>query len=186
MASETAGATGLGARYATALYELADEQKTLDAVADDLRALRRLVNESADLQRLIGSPVLTRAEQGKAIAALAERAGFQPLVRNVLGLLAKNRRLFVLPQVIEAYLANLAARRGEVTAEVIAAQSLNERQRQLLDERLRRAVGGKVAIELRVDPSLLGGLVVKLGSRMVDASLSSKLRRLQLAMKGVP
>jgi len=185
VASDTSGNKGLGQRYATALYELADEQKTLDDVAADLRALRGLVDESADLRRLIRSPVVTRADQGKAIAALAERAGFQPLVRNILGLLARNRRLFVLPQVIEAYLAELAARRGEVTAEVIAAQALTEAQRQTLDEKLRRAVGGKVTIELRVDPGLLGGLIVKLGSRMVDASLSSKLQRLQLAMKGV-
>lgn len=185
MASDTSGNKGLGERYATALYELADEQKALDDVAADLRALRGLIDESADLRRLIRSPVVTRADQGKAIAALAERAGFQSLVRNILGLLARNRRLFVLPQVIEAYLAELAARRGEVTAEVIAAQALTEAQRQMLDEKLRRAVGGKVTIELRVDPSLLGGLIVKLGSRMVDASLSSKLQRLQLAMKGV-
>jgi F-type H+-transporting ATPase subunit delta len=144
-----------------------------------------LIDESADLKRLIRSPVLSRADQGKAIAALAEKAGFQALVRNILGLLAKNRRLFVLPDVIEAYLTELAVRRGEVTAEVISAQPLNDAQKQSLDERLRRAVGGKVAIETRVDPSLLGGLIVKLGSRMVDASLSSKLQRLQLAMKGV-
>lgn len=185
MASNTAGATGLGERYATALYDLADEQKVLDPVAADLRALRGLVDESADLRRLIRSPVVSRAEQGKAVAALAARAEFQPLVRNILGLLAKNRRLFVLPQVIEAFLAELAVRRGEVTAQVVSAQPLSDAQRQSLDERLRRAVGGKVAIETRVDPSLLGGLIVKLGSRMVDASLSSKLQRLQLAMKGV-
>jgi len=185
VASEASGTTGLGARYATALYALADEQRALDNVAADLRALRGLIDESADLRRLIRSPVLTRAEQGKAIIALAERAGLQPLVRNVLGLMAKNRRLFALPAVIDGFLTELAARRGEVTAQVISAQALSETQRQTLDERLRRAVGGKVAIELRVDPSLLGGLIVKLGSRMVDASLSSKLHRLQLAMKGV-
>ena len=185
MASETSGTTGLGERYATALYELADEQKLLDPVAEDLRSLRGLIAESADLKRLIRSPVLSRSEQAKAIAALAERAGFQSLVRNVLGLMARNRRLFVLPEVIDAYLTELAVRRGEVTAHVTAAQELTEAQRQRLDERLRHAVGGKVAIELRVDPSLLGGLIVKLGSRMVDASLSSKLHRLQLAMKGV-
>jgi F-type H+-transporting ATPase subunit delta len=185
VASKTAGATGLGERYATALYELADEQKTLDSVAAGLRSLRELIDESADLRRLIRSPVLSRAEQGKAIAALAERAGLQPLVRNILGLMAKNRRLFVVPDVIKSFLAELAKRRGEVTAEVVSAQPLSDAQRQSLDERLRRAVGGKVAIETRVDPSLLGGLIVRLGSRMVDASLSSKLQRLQLAMKGV-
>ncbi len=185
MASEAAGTKGLAERYAVALYDLADEQKALDPVAGDLRALRALLDDSADLRRLIRSPVLARADQGRAVAALAERAGFQTLLRNLLGLLAKNRRLFVLPEVIAAFLARLAARRGEVTAEVISAQDLSPAQREALDERLRRSVGGKVAIELRVDPSLLGGLIVKLGSRMVDASLSSKLYRLQLAMKGV-
>ena len=185
MASQSAGVSGLGERYATALYELADEQKLLDAVADDLRALRRMIGESADLKRLIRSPVLSRAEQGHAVTALAQQAQFQTLVRNILGLMAKNRRLFVLPEMIESFLATLAARRGEVTAEVVSARPLSEAQRQALDEHLRRAVGGKVAIETRVDPSLLGGLIVKLGSRMVDASLSSKLQRLQLAMKGV-
>jgi F-type H+-transporting ATPase subunit delta len=185
VASETAGTSGLAQRYAAALYELADEAKALDSVADDLRGLRGLIDESADLRRLIRSPVLARADQGKAIAALAARAEFQPLIRNILGLLARNRRLFVLPEIITAYLAELATRRGEVTAQVISASALSDAQRATLDERLRRAVGGKVAIELRVDPKLLGGLIVKLGSRMVDASLSSKLRRLQLAMKGV-
>ena len=185
MASETAGNSGIAQRYAAALYELADEAKALDTVADDLRGLRGLIDESADLRRLIKSPVLARGDQGKAIDALAERAGFQMLIRNILGLLARNRRLFVLPAIIDAYLAELALRRGEVTAQVISAQALTDTQRAALDERLRRAVGGKVAIELRVDPKLLGGLIVKLGSRMVDASLSSKLHRLQLAMKGV-
>jgi len=185
VASEAAGTKGLAERYAVALYDLADEQKALDPVAGDLRALRALIDDSADLRRLIRSPVLARADQGRAVAALAESAGFQTLLRNLLGLLARNRRLFVLPEVIAAFLARLAERRGEVTAEVISAQDLSQAQRGALDERLRRAVGGKVAIELRVDPSLLGGLIVKLGSRMVDASLSSKLHRLQLVMKGV-
>ena len=121
----------------------------------------------------------------KAVAALAERAGLKELTRNFLGLLARNRRLFALPDMIEGFLGILAARRGEVTAQVIAAQELSEAQRKAIDERLRKAVGGKVAIDLRIDPGLLGGLVIKVGSRMVDASLKSKLRRLELAMKGI-
>jgi F-type H+-transporting ATPase subunit delta len=185
VASEATGAGGLAERYALALYELADEAKALDPIADDLRGLRALLAESADLRRLIRSPVLGRTEQGKAVAAIAERAGLQQTTRNFLGLLARNRRLFALPQMIDRYLATLAARRGEVTAEVVAAQDLTPAQRDRLGEQLRKAVGQKVAIELRVDPSLLGGLVVKLGSRMVDASLKSKLHRLELAMKGV-
>jgi F-type H+-transporting ATPase subunit delta len=129
--------------------------------------------------------VLTRLEQGRAVNALAERAGFSALTRNFLGVLARNRRLFVLPAVIAAYLKELAARRGEVTAEVTAAKPLSPAQTEAVNEQLRKAIGGKVALDLRIDPSLIGGLVVKVGSRMVDASLKSKLARLQLAMKGV-
>jgi len=185
VASEATGAAGLAGRYATALFALADERKLLDRVAEDLRGLRALVAESADLKRLIRSPVLAREAQGRAVAALAERAGLDPLTRNFLGLLARNRRLFALPAMIERFLATLAHRRGEVTAEVVAAQELTPAQRDSLDQQLRKSVGQKVAVDIRVDPSLLGGLVVRLGSRMVDASLKSKLQRLEMALKGV-
>jgi F-type H+-transporting ATPase subunit delta len=128
---------------------------------------------------------VSRIEQGKAVAALAGRAGFSALTKNFLGVAARNRRLFVLPGVIAGYLKALALRRGEVTAEVTAAKPLTPQQTEAVNEQLRKAVGGKVAVDLRIDPSLIGGLVVKVGSRMVDASLKSKLARLQLAMKGV-
>lgn len=185
MASEAKGVSGLADRYAAALFELADERKALDAVAADLQGLRSLMQESGDLRRLIRSPVVTRAEQGRAVAAFGERVGFSPLTRSFIGLLAQNRRLFALPEMIEGFLNRLAERRGEVTAQVVSAQELTPAQREAVDERLRKAVGRKVAVDIRVDPSLLGGLVVKVGSRMVDASLRSKLHRLQLAMKGV-
>jgi F-type H+-transporting ATPase subunit delta len=177
--------SGLAERYAKALFELADDRKALDEVANDLRALRGLIDESADFRRLIRSPVLSRIEQAKAVAALAERADFSVLTRNFLGVAARNRRLFILPAVIAGYLQVLAARRGEVTAEVTAARPLTPVQTEAVNEQLRKAVGGKVAVDLRIDPSLIGGLIVKVGSRMVDASLKSKLARLQLAMKGV-
>jgi len=185
VASEATGGGGLAERYAIALFELADEQKLLDTVAADLRSLRGLIAESIDLRRVIRSPVLARDVQGAAIAALAERAGLQTLTRNFLGLLARNRRLFALPAMIDSFLATLARRRGEVTAEVTAAEELTEAQREALGEQLRKSLGQKVTVEIRVDPSLIGGLVVKLGSRMVDASLKSKLHRLEMAMKGV-
>jgi len=183
VASE-AGVSGLAERYAKALFDLADERKALDAVADDLRALGAMIAESADFRRLIRSPVLSRLEQGKAIAALAERAGFSTLTRNLLGVAARNRRLFVLPEVIAGYLRELAARRGEVTAEVTAARALTREQAEKVREQLRRAVGRKVAVDIRVDPSLIGGLVVRVGSRLIDASLKNKLARLRVAMKG--
>ena len=185
MASEATGVSGLAERYAAALFDLADERRMLDEVASDLRQLRAMVAASPDLARLLRSPILTRGEQGKAIAALVERAGFTPLVRDFLAVVAKNRRLFAVSAMIEAHLAELAERRGEVTAEVTAALALSESQSALLTEQLRRSVGRRVSIEVKIDPSLIGGMVVKLGSRMIDGSIKSKLQRLQLAMKGI-
>jgi F-type H+-transporting ATPase subunit delta len=184
VASKGTGVSGLADRYATALFDLADERKALDQVSEDLRRLRAMLNESAELRRLVRSPILSRLEQGRAITAIAERSGLSPLTRSFLGLVAQNRRLFAVPAMIDAFLARLAARRGEITAEVAAAQALTPAQLDAVNEQLRKAMGSKVAVEVRVDPALLGGLVVKVGSRMVDASLRSKLHRLQLAMKG--
>jgi len=185
VAAEATAVSGLAERYAKALFELADEKKTLDEVANDLRQLRSLLDDSADLRRLIRSPVLSRIEQGNAVVAIAEKAGFSTVTRNFLGVAARNRRLFLVPGVITAYLHELATRRGEVTAEVTSARPLSAAQTEAVNEQLRKAVGRKVAVDLRIDPSLIGGLVVKVGSRMVDASLKSKLARLQFAMKGV-
>ena len=185
MASETTGVSALAGRYAAALFEIAEERRVLDEVASDLRQLRAMLAASVDLMRLVRSPVLSRLEQGRAVAALAVRADLSSLVRDFLAVVAKNRRLFAVPAMIEAYLATLAARRGEVTASVTAAQPLNERQLEALGENLRRTVGRRVSVDVRVDPRLIGGLIVKVGSRMVDGSVENKLRRLQLAMKGV-
>jgi F-type H+-transporting ATPase subunit delta len=157
----------------------------LDEVASDLRELRTMLAASGDLLRLIRSPVLSREQQGKAIGVIAERSGLNPLVRNFLAVVAANRRLFAIPAMIEAFLAQLAARRGEVTAQVTVAQALSERQREALNEQLRRSIGSRVSVDVQIDPVLIGGIVVKLGSRMVDASIRSKLQRLQLAMKSI-
>jgi F-type H+-transporting ATPase subunit delta len=185
LASEATGVASLAERYAAALFELADERHALDAVAGDLHELRTMLQQSHDLARLLRSPVLSREDQAKAIAALSERAGLSELTRDFLGVAAGNRRLFAVPAMIEAYLNQLAERRGEVTAEITTAQPLNEAQQNTLAEQLRRAVGRRVTVDLRVDPSLLGGMIVKVGSRMIDGSLKSRLHRLQLAMKGV-
>jgi F-type H+-transporting ATPase subunit delta len=181
--AETTGTSGLADRYAAALFDLADERRVLDAVAGDLRELRAMLHESGDLARLLRSPVVSRDEQGKAVAALAERAGLSDLTRDFLGLVAKNRRLFAVPAMIEAYLGKLAERRGEINAEITVAQPLNEARQAALLEQLRRTVGARVVVDIRVDPRLLGGMIVKIGSRMVDASLNSRLQRLRLAMK---
>jgi len=185
LAAESTGISGLAERYAAALFELADERRVLDAVAGDLREVRAMVAASADLVRLVRSPVLSRAEQARAIAALGESAGLSKLTRDFLAVVAGNRRLFAVPAMIGAYLRKLAERRGEVTAEVTTAQALTTAQQDALGEQLRRVVGGRVAVDLRVDPGLLGGMIVKIGSRMVDGSLKGQLQRLQLSMKGI-
>lgn len=185
VASNASESAGLAERYANALFDLADERKALDAVADDLRQLRAMLAGSPDLDRLVRSPILSRDQQGRAVAALAGKAAFGDLTTNFLGLLARNRRLFAVRSMIEAFLAELAKRRGEVTAKVASAVPLTEAQLATVTDALRRAVGSKVSVDLTVDPSLLGGLVVRVGSRMVDSSIRTKLQRLELAMKGV-
>jgi F-type H+-transporting ATPase subunit delta len=185
VAARGTGPGGLAARYAAALFDLADEKKQLDQVAADLGSLKTAIADSSDLRRLIRSPVLSRADQSRALAAVLEKAGSADLVRRFVGLVAQNRRLFVLPDMIDAYLSQLAERRGEVTAEVVSARPLSDAQRDAVAQALRKAVGGKVAVDSRVDPTLIGGLVVKVGSRLIDSSLRTKLQRIQHAMKGV-
>ena len=184
MASGATGLTEIAGRYATALFELADRDKALDRVAEDLRRLRKMLADSADLRRLVRSPVIDRADKGKAMAAIMDKAGFEALTRNFVGLVAANRRLFALGAMIDAYLAELARRRGEITAHVASAVPLSAAQSKAVAAAVKRAVGGNITIEHRTDPSLLGGLVVRVGSRMIDSSISSKLRRLEFAMKG--
>lgn len=185
MAAEAEGVSGVAARYAAALYDLADEQGALDAVAADLKGLSGLISDSEDFRRFIKSPVLSRTDQGKGIGAIADKAGLKPLTRKFLGLVAANRRLFALPGMINGFLAILAKRRGEVTAEVTSASTLSDAQSASLIAALKQTVGRAVALTTKVDPTILGGLIVKVGSRMVDSSLKSKLQRLKLVMKGV-
>ena len=185
MATDVSGLAGLAGRYASALFELAAEDKAIDGVAADLAALSDMLVESDDLRRLVRSPVLTRAEQSRAVAALLERAGASDLTRRFIGLLAERRRLFVLADIVAAFNRLLAAHRGEVRAEVTAAVALDDNQVSAIEATLNRTIGGDVAVETKVDNGLLGGLVVRVGSRMVDASMRTKLQRLHLAMKGI-
>ena len=184
MAGEDTSLSGLAGRYALALLDLADDKKELDSVAQDLRGLRGVIAESEDLRRLIRSPLFTRQQQAQAMAAVLDKAGIGELTRRFVLLVAQNRRLFALTRMIDAYLAELARRRGEVTARVTSASALTDDQHRALVETLRAEVGAKVKIDVQVDPGLIGGLVVRVGSRMIDNSLRSKLQRLQLAMKG--
>jgi len=179
------GATGLAGRYATALFGLAETESQLDRVADDLGEIAAMIESSADLKRLIRSPVISRDDQGRAMAEVLKKAGISELVRNFVSVVARNRRLFALPSMIAAYRSLLAARRGEATAEVVSARELTKKQLEAIAAQLKKAIGTKVAVNTKVDAGLLGGLVVKVGSRMFDSSLRTKLQRLRFAMKGI-
>jgi F-type H+-transporting ATPase subunit delta len=182
----TSAISGVAGRYANALFELADNARSLDHVAQDLTTFRTLIAESLDLSRLIASPVINRDLQGKALLAVLDAAGIKGLTRNFIGTVAHNGRARDLPAMATAFLAELARRRGETTAQVTSAVALSPAQTQQLGDVLRSVLGGsKVSIDARVDPDILGGLVVKVGSRLFDSSIRSKLARLQLAMKGV-
>ena len=184
--AKTAGSlVGLAGRYATALFELAVEGGQLDEVAADLEGLANLLGESDDLERLVRSPVLSREEQMRAIGAVVERAGAAELTRRFVGVLAERRRLFVLADIIDAFERILAAHRGEVRAEVVSPSKLSDRQLGAIRAALKKVAGGAGVVDARLDEDLIGGLVVRVGSHMVDASLRSKLQRLHLAMKGV-
>ena len=176
---------GIAARYATAIFEMAKEQKKLAAVEKDVAALDDMLNSSADLRALINSPVYSRQEQGDAIAAVAKKAKLSPLFANSLGLMASKRRLFVLPQLAKALRKLIAVENGEVTADVIAAKEMTKAQQDKLAKSLKATTGKDVKINLSVDESLIGGLIVKVGSQMIDTSIRSKLGNLQNAMKEV-
>ncbi len=184
MTADTSPVSGLAARYAHALLELAESKNKLDAVAADLRDFRRLVSESAELRQFLRSPLVGRDQQMTALRSVLEQANADSITVNFAMVAARNGRIFALPEMAEAYLNELARRRGEVTARVTTAQALSDRQRQQLEQALRQGVGGKVNVEAEVDPSLIGGIVVRVGSRMIDNSLRSKLNRLHHAMKG--
>ena len=177
--------TGIAARYATALFELAREQDGLATLAKDVEKLDAAYRESSDLRTVVASPVYRRKDQQQAMVALAEKMGLSETMRNTLALMASKRRLFVLPALIRALEARLARERGEVTAEVTSATPLSDAQEGRLAETLKAKVGQDVKLKTTVDERLIGGLVVKVGSRMIDTSIASKLAQLQNTMKEV-
>ena len=185
MAGQSVGGAGLADRYATALFELALERDAIEQIERDLDAIRALVDGSDDLRRVVRSLTLSRAEQAKALDAVLERTGTSQYVRNFVALLARNRRVFLLADMIAAFQAKLAEHRGEVSAEVTSAVPLKPTHLEAVKEALRAIVGRDVALETTVDPSLIGGLTVRVGSRMLDNSLRTKLQNLELAMKGI-
>ena len=176
--------TGLAGRYATALFELARDQKQIETVSQSLAKLRAALQESPDFATLTTSPLVGRDEALKATLGAADAMGVDAVTRNFLGVLAKGRRLAILGDVIRDFNKLAAHARGETTAEVTSAHPLNDDQVTALKAKLKASLGRDVAIDLRVDPSILGGLVVRVGSRMIDSSIKTKLDNLALAMKG--
>lgn len=184
MAAEGLGVSQLAERYAKALFELADEKQDLDGVAGDLRTVQALLDESEDLRTVIRSPLIARDAQGRAVAEVLQQAGVGETVRNFVGVVANHRRLFALPAMTRAFLAELARRRGEETARVVSAKPLDDGQSKAVTDSLKKAMGANVAVDFSVDPAIIGGLVVHVGSRMIDSSVRTRLQKMQLAMKG--
>lgn len=185
MADQEAYVEGVAGRYASALFELALEAKALDKTADQLVQIQSLIDGSNDFLRLVRSPVYSADEQMSAVMAVLERAKIKGLVANFVGLVTRNRRLFAISDMIKAYGELLARHRGEISAEAASAHKLSAKQVKDLKAALKASAGSDVNLTMRVDPGLLGGLIVRVGSRMVDTSLKNKLDRLKIAMKEV-
>ena len=184
MAGEDPIISGMAGRYATALFELARDNKAVDAVKKDLDQFDALASGSADLNRLVRSPVFGADEQLKALSAILAKAGITGLAANFLRVITTNRRLFAVRDMIRAYRALVARHKGEVTAQVTVAEKLNDKNLDALKSALKSVTGGKdIDLEVEVDPAIIGGLIVKVGSRMVDSSLRTKLNSIKFAMK---
>lgn len=177
--------SGVAERYASSLFELAQEEGAIPVVTADLDRFQAMLDESDDLKRFVASPVFSSDEQLAAVGALAAKAGFSDYVANFLKLVARNRRLFALPGMIKAFRAIAAAQRGEISAEITSAHALTPAQEDELKAALKGVTGKDVTIAVTVDPSILGGLIVKVGSRQIDTSLRTKLSTLKLALKEV-
>jgi F-type H+-transporting ATPase subunit delta len=182
--ADEAQLSGIAGRYALAVFELALETKSIDTVERDFAALKAMLAESADLARLVGAPVFSRDEQAKGMRALLDAAGAAPLTTKFVLLLCAKRRLFLLPDAIRDFASLVARQRGEISAEVTSAHALNDAQADELKRVLKAKLQREPQLIARVDPTLLGGLVVKVGSRMVDSSLRAKLNALRTAMRG--
>lgn len=176
-------AAGMAGRYATALLELALEEKALDKVAADLEAFAKLLDENKELQRLVKSPLFTANEQMKALKAVLDKAKIKGIAANFLLTVAQNRRLFAIAAMIRMFRLMVAYHRGESQAEVTVAEPLADKYVEALAAALKAATKRDVRLDIRVDPAILGGIKVKLGSRMIDASLKTKLNAIKLAMK---
>jgi F-type H+-transporting ATPase subunit delta len=185
VAGEDSDVSGVAGRYATALFDLARDDGAIDTVAGDMTAFKAMLDDSADLRRLVRSPAFSAADQSKALAAVLSKAGASQLTANFMGLIARNRRLFAIEDIIKTFQTLVARHRNQMAAEVTSAVALNDAQVSALKQTLAASTGRDVQLAMKIDPSILGGLVVKLGSRMIDSSLKTKLNALKFAMKEV-
>jgi F-type H+-transporting ATPase subunit delta len=183
VAAEDPSVSGVSGRYATALFELARDEQSVDAVRADLDKFEAMLNDSEDLKRLVRSPVFSAEAQLRALTAVLDKAGIAGTTAKFLKVLTANRRLFAVTDVVRAYRALVAKFKGEATADVTVAEQLNDKNLDALKAALKSVTGKDVALNVKVDPSIIGGLVVKLGSRMVDSSLRTKLNSIKNAMK---
>jgi F-type H+-transporting ATPase subunit delta len=183
VAAEDPSVSGVSGRYATALFELARDEKSIDAVRADLDRFDAMLNDSADLKRLVRSPVFAADTQSKALSAVLDKAAITGISANFLKVLTANRRLFAVSDVIRAFRALVARFKGEASADVTVAEPLSDKNLDALKTALKAVSGKDVTLHVKVDPSIIGGLVVKLGSRMVDSSLRTKLNSIKHAMK---
>ncbi|MGZ2410908.1 F-type H+-transporting ATPase subunit delta [Sphingomonas sp. F9_3S_D5_B_2] len=183
---ETSGGirASLAGRYASALFDLARDQRQIDSVSRSLDALNQAIADSKDFSELVSSPLVSREDAGHALASLAPQLGLDPITTNFVGVLARNGRKRELRSVIRAFRRLAAEHRGETTAEITTARPLNDDQLAQLKQQLRARAGRDVNLDMTVDPAILGGIVVKLGSQQIDASIRTKLNRLASAMKG--
>ena len=184
MAQQQQAIAGVAGRYARALYDLAQESAAVEPVSRELERFQALLDSSDDLRRLVKSPVFSAEEQEAALQAIFNTVGIDGLATKLILLLAKNRRLSAVSGIIQAYRSLVAEARGEVTADVTSAEPLTEPQLDILKNELAQTMGRNVMLVTRIDDSLIGGLIVKVGSRMIDASLKTKLQNLKLMMKG--
>jgi F-type H+-transporting ATPase subunit delta len=176
--------SGMAGRYAGALFELALEEKAVDSVKKDLEAFDALIGDSADLNRLVRSPVFGVDEQLKAVSAILEKAGIKGLAADFIRVVITNRRLFALRNIISGYRALVAKHKGEISAQVTVAEKLSDANLEALKSALTSVTGGKAMdLDVKIDPTIIGGLIVKVGSRMVDSSLRTKLNSIKFAMK---
>lgn len=185
MSTDNPMMASMAGRYAAALFDLARDQKQLEAVERDVVTFQAMLDESQDLRRLVRSPVISADEQARALTALLKKADIAGLTANFFSLIARNRRLFAVADMLKGFRMLAAQFRGEVNADVTSAHPLTEGQRNQLIDTLKASIGKNVQINTRVDPNLLGGLVVKIGSKMIDSSLRTKLSNLKVAMKGI-